>query len=159
MKRALLLAALAATLAVTLAACGSTGPAVAPKTAARDAEEVTRLLPAIPLRLERCEFVEPENDKLYAKERLRYVREHRRLEEVAYRLAARTTGQSLAELRSTARTIAIARAEREFGGEFPSVEMCRTLLDACQSRNPERCPLVNVMAPDLVRTVMNATDQ
>ncbi|WP_431859031.1 hypothetical protein [Azospirillum sp.] len=145
-----------AAFAATLAACGTTLPAAPVKAVARDAEEVTRLLPAIPLKLERCAYVDFENDAAYRKERQRYLQEHRRLEEVAHRVAARTTGQSLADLRATARTIAIARAEREFGGPHPPVPMCRTLLDGCQGRDVKRCPPVNVMAPDAVRTVLAA---
>lgn len=57
MRRALTLAALA----VLLVACESARPATEPKAAARDAEEVTSLLPAIPLRLERCEVVDPDD--------------------------------------------------------------------------------------------------
>lgn len=149
---------LAAVLAAALAACGSNPPPAMPRTAARDAEEVTRLLPAIPLKLERCAYADPDNDKAYLKERQRYLAEHRRLEEIAHRVAARTTGQTLADLRGTAQAIAIARAEREFGGTYPPAAMCQSLLDGCQTRDVLRCPPVNVMAPDAVRTVLAASE-
>lgn len=156
MRRTLLPAALA----VLLAACESAPPPVAAEEPriARDAQEVTRLLPAIPLRLERCAVVDPDDDVAYRKERQRYLQEHRRLEEIAYRVAARTTGNSLAVLRGVAQAVAVARAEREFGGELPSRSLCRALLTACQSRDADRCQPIEITAPAAVRAVLAAAD-